>query len=96
LIALHIGFRDHDLWESEVKALLDTEAEPLSLQGTRSGDRIEISWTSEASNWTLQAASDPGGPWSLVPDPPEIKDGHAVVSISLTPPSAGFFRLVQP
>jgi thiol-disulfide isomerase/thioredoxin len=96
LIARHIGFRDHDFWESEVKALLDTEAEPLSLQGTRSGDRIEISWTSEASNWTLQAASDPGGPWSLVPDPPEIKDGHAVVSISLTPPSAGFFRLVQP
>ncbi|MBI4327014.1 MAG: redoxin domain-containing protein [Chloroflexi bacterium] len=97
LIARHVGFREHDFWETEIQSLLDTGTEPVSLQALRTNDRIELSWPEAASGWTLQSALDlGGGVWTSVLEIPERRNGGMFLAVAVTNEPARFFRLLQP
>jgi len=56
------------------------------------GNRVRVRWPKSIWPWTLEWASDPGGPWEPVPVPPGETSGAWAVELPMESP-AKWFRL---
>lgn len=75
-------------------ASVKTVVEPVVMTATRNGSNLVLSWTVDASNYSLQSATNvvPPVSWSPVTNAPVIIGGQKVVTLPIGPGTT-YFRL---